>query len=255
MLVALRSSIRLPGIGRIAVVPVFAAVSVFALSAAGQSTPVQSNGASAAPASPAPASLAAQVPCPPKVDIDIPVSSTIHAKVKGLLDSGHVKVGQEIWVTVASPLVFPGCTLNPRSALYAHVMSALAQKNPNSSELSLAFDHADCEGQGKKAVPLRLIGLVSDEASAKMHDEVPIGLHGSGSRNADSAGRVTSGADSALNPGGLAHTVHPGIVVGMPKVKLEPEGGPGCSDRISSTNRSVELDPGAELILIMQAAP
>jgi len=255
MLVVLRSLIRLPWIGGIAVVPVFAAVSLFALSAAGQSMPVQSNGASAAPASPASAHEAAQVPCPPKVDIDIATNLTIHAKVKGLLDSGHLKVGQEIWVTVASPLVFPGCTLNPHSALYAHVTSALAQKNPNASELSLAFDHADCAEHGKKAVPLRLIGLVSEEASERMHDEVPIGLHGSGSRNADSAGKVTSGDDTALNPGGLAHTVHPGIVVGIPKMKLEPEGGPGCSDRISSTNRSVELDPGAELILIMQAAP
>jgi hypothetical protein len=43
--------------------------------------------------------------------------------------------------------------------------------------------------------------------------------------------------------------VHPGTVIGMPMLKLEPEGGPGCSARISSTNRSVELGTGVELIL------
>ena len=245
MLVALRSLIRLPWTGRIAVVPVFLAVSVFAQSSAGPS----------AQSSPTPANEAAQAPCPPKVAMDLPANLTFQATVKGVLDSGHLKVGKEIWVNVLSPLSFPGCTLNAGSALYAHVTAALAQKNPNASELSLAFDHADCEGHPKMAVPLRLIGLISEEASEEMHEQVPSGLHGSGSRNTVAAVSVTAGADDALNPNGPLHTVRPGIVVGMPKVKLEPEGGPGCSDRISSTNRSVELDPGAKLILIMQTAP
>jgi hypothetical protein len=41
------------------------------------------------------------------------------------------------------------------------------------------------------------------------------------------------------------------LVVGMSNLKLEPEGGPGCSARISSTNRDVELQTGVELILMM----
>jgi len=46
--------------------------------------------------------------------------------------------------------------------------------------------------------------------------------------------------------------VHPGIVVHMPKLKLEIAGGPGCSARFSSTNRSIQLEPGSELLLIYQ---
>jgi hypothetical protein len=37
----------------------------------------------------------------------------------------------------------------------------------------------------------------------------------------------------------------------LPNLKLEPEGGPGCSSRISSSDRNVELQTGVELILMM----
>jgi hypothetical protein len=40
----------------------------------------------------------------------------------------------------------------------------------------------------------------------------------------------------------------------MPDVKLEPEGGPECSAKITSTNRSVTLGTGSELILTMSVA-
>jgi hypothetical protein len=61
--------------------------------------------------------------------------------------------------------------------------------------------------------------------------------------------------DEELNPGGPPHTIHPGIVVNIPKVKLEPEGGPGCSARLTSTSRSVELGPGSQLLLTMAIVP
>jgi hypothetical protein len=38
----------------------------------------------------------------------------------------------------------------------------------------------------------------------------------------------------------------------MPKVKLEPEAGQGCSAKITSTNHSVQLGTGTELILLMK---
>jgi len=58
--------------------------------------------------------------------------------------------------------------------------------------------------------------------------------------------------DENLNPGGNPHTVHPGIAFGFQKIKLEPSGGPGCSTRITSTEREIHLGVGAELILTMQ---
>jgi len=37
----------------------------------------------------------------------------------------------------------------------------------------------------------------------------------------------------------------------MPHLKLEPQGGPGCSARITSTDRTLRLGVGSQLILTM----
>jgi hypothetical protein len=167
-----------------------------------------------------------------------------------VLDSGHLKVGQEVWVKVVHRFHFSGCALNEGSAVYAHVMSAVSQKNPNSSELSLAFDHADCEGHKKMVLPLRLIALLGPpDDSETMHEQAPVGLQGA-SRSAAIPFLAGIMNDQRLNPGGTLQNVHPGIVVGMPKTKLEITGGPGCSARISSTNRSIQLMRGTTLFLI-----
>jgi hypothetical protein len=256
MHIALRSFIRLHRISQIAIVPVFAAVSVLALSAAGQQTPLpQAQGATAAPASQVSANESGQASCPSDLNRDIPISTTIEAKVTGILDSGHLKVGNKIWVIVLYGISYPGCRLNAGSALYGHVTAAISQKNPNFSELSLVFDHADCEGHAKKEMPLWVVGLMGPpDVSERMHDEVPTVMQGA-SRSTVAAVLTASGGDDKLNPGGPANTVHPGIVIGKPKVKLEPQGGPGCSARITSTNRSVQLETGSELILIAPSTP
>ena len=295
MLAASPSLIQLPRTGRIAVAPIIAAVASFALLVAGplmlashaapavaapsasgheasagqsaqakpdssgqQTQPAPERASTMAAASQSPANAAVQSPCPPSTSMDIPLSSTIEAKVIGSLDSGHLKAGKEIWVNVLHGLVYPGCALNEGAAIYGHVTAAVAQKNPDSaehSELSLVFDRADCEGHGKKQMPLRLIGLVGPaEMSESMHDEVPTGLKGA-QRNTPAAVLATVFRDDRLNPGGAPQTVHVGVVLGLPKVKLDYEGGPGCSARITSTDRSVQLQPGSELILVVQSAP
>jgi len=227
----------------------FAALTVFSLHAGGQS-PAASP---AAPGAQPPANQAVQAPCPPGPDMDIPITSTIEAKVSGTLDSAHLKPGKQIWVNVVDGLVFPGCTLNAGAALYGHVTAAASEKNTDSSELSLVFDHADCEGHGKKAMPLWLIGILGpQDQQSKAHDAVPLGLHGQ-ARSISAAVAATSNVDDSLNPGGPPKTVHPGIVIGLPGSKLEIQGGPGCSTRISSTRSSVQLFTGSELIFVVQS--
>jgi hypothetical protein len=61
--------------------------------------------------------------------------------------------------------------------------------------------------------------------------------------------------DQNLNPGGPPKTIHIGMVAGIPQLKLEPQGGPGCSARITTSEHSVHLGIGAKLILTMQLAP
>ena len=256
MSIITRSFIRLPRIGRIALIPVFAAVSVFALSATSQQTPPpQAVGIAALPASQTPANTTGQATCPSSFDRDIPVSLTFKANVPGPLDSSSMKVGNKFWVNLIYGLVFPGCTLNPGAAIWGHVTSSASQKNPNSSELSLAFDHADCEGHPKKEMTLQVIGLLGLDASMRMHDAVPLVMNGGGRSVSAAAAQTAYLGDDKLNPGGTVNTVHPGIVIGVPKVKLEPQGGPGCSARFTSTNRSVQLEKGSVLILIAPSTP
>ena len=203
-----------------------------------------------------PAGEVAKPACAPGDISDRPINTTIEATVAGTLDSGHLKPGKEVWVKVVNGYVFPGCTLEADSILYAHVITATSSKGSDGSELSLMFDHGDCTGHAKKELSLRLIGLVApaDQASRHMHEELPTEVAG-GTRSTGAAeAGLVNGSDENLNPGGSPHTVHPGIVIRMPNVKLEPQGGPGCSARITSPNRSVQLGTGSELILIMAAA-
>jgi tetratricopeptide (TPR) repeat protein len=199
----------------------------------------------------APGNDAGQLDCQPMSTADRPVDSTIEARVTGGLDSAHLKPGKEIWVKVVYGQIYPGCTLDAESILYGHVMSMTSTKNPDASELSVQFDHGDCAGHSKKELPLRLIGLVGPPEESKMlHDALPTEVAGGGRQIRDAIAS-SSAVDENLNPGGPPHTIHAGIVVRLPEAKLDPQGGPGCSAKITSTKRSVQLGPGAELILTM----
>jgi Tfp pilus assembly protein PilF len=202
-------------------------------------------------ASAAPAKDAEQSACPEFEKRDWPVDSTIEARVTQLLDSAHLKPGREIYAKVVYGLTYPGCLLAKDANLYGHVTAADSTKSSSTAQLGIVFDHADCQGQGKQALPLRVIGLVAPaDTGSMLHDALPTEVAGVRSINAPLAG--STGRDDNLSPGGPPHTVHPGIVVRMPKVKLEPEGGPVCSARISSSEHSVQLAPGAELIMTVQ---
>jgi Tfp pilus assembly protein PilF len=204
-------------------------------------------------ASAAPAGGGDDTECAPLDSRDRPINSTIEARVTGSLDSAHLKPGKEVYVRVVYGLAYPGCTLDHDAILYGHVTSTSA-RNGNGAELGLSFDHGDCDGHAKKELSLRLIGVVAPaDQSRHMHEEVPTEIRGGAqsiSQAVAGAGLV-SGADQDLNPGGPPHTIHPGIVVHMPDAKLDPSGGPGCSARITSSSRSVQLGAGSELILTM----
>jgi len=215
-------------------------------------SPALNKGTMIASAPTAPEIEAAKPACQPGDTTDRPINTTIEARVTGELDSAHLKPGKEVWVKVVYGLAYPGCRLDEDAILYGHVTSAASSKNPNASELSLIFDRADCAGHAKKELPLRLIGLVAPvDTSRHIHDELPTEVAG-GARSIQAAVAGTvNAADENLNPGGAPHTVHPGIVVHMPEVKLEPEGGPGCSARFTSTNRTIQIGAGSEMILTM----
>lgn len=198
--------------------------------------------------SPAQEPAPAASPCVALADSTIPTNSTVQAKVMSI-DSSKLKPGKEIWFKVVNGVIYQGCTLEPDSIVYAHVMSASGGKGAASSELSLSFDRADCSGHDKQPFKLRVIAVVGPNGQKhKMHDDMPSQVAGSG-RQIDSVMANTNAADLDLNPGGPPHTVHPGTVVGVPNLKLEPTAGPECSDKMTSTQSKIQLGSDSELIL------
>jgi tetratricopeptide (TPR) repeat protein len=200
---------------------------------------------------------AATPACPATDDRDRPIGSTIQAKVTGLLDAAHLKPGREVNAKVVNECAFPGCTLPRGSVLYGHVTESRSSKDPESAELALIFDHGECGGGPKKAISLTLIGLVaSPDQFVGLHSVLPTEVAGSGRKISTAAADTASDFEEInLNPGGAPHTVHPGIVAGLPHLKLEPEAGLGCSTRITSTDRTLRLGVGSQLILTMQQTP
>ena len=185
--------------------------------------------------------------CPKFPDRDWPIRSTIQARVAFMLDAAHLKPGKEVSARVMYPIKYADCSLEENATLYGHITAAVFSKEMKSSELDLVFDRADCTGHQKEEVHLRLIALIapldhSDRLHSALPSEVSGGVMGLPSIDLD---------DENLTPDYFPRTVHPGLVNRMPKVILEPEGGPGCSARISGSDRPIQLAPGTALIMTL----
>ena len=185
---------------------------------------------------------------------DRPLNSTIQGGIIGWLDSGHLKVGQSINVKVLRDWIAPSCTLIAGSSLYGHVLASTASKS--ASELALIFDHGDCSGHPKQELSLRIIGVAGGDAQYQgVHNAMPTQVAGGGRAISDAAASMGLAPDDNMKPGVAPNTVHPGIVAGIPHLKLIPEGGPQCSAMLTSEERSVHLGTGTEFILTMQSMP
>jgi hypothetical protein len=228
-----------------------ATAAAFAQNAVGVKASPQSNEATAAGES-----SANQTKCDTAEDQDIPITSTIEATVTGSLDSTHLKPGREITARVVTGWQFPGCNLPAKSTLYGHITATSSSKNPDASEMAFVFDHGDCDGRSKKPISLTVIGVVApSDQFVGMHSALPSEVAGGGRDISNSVGNGGVAQDENLNPGGPPRTVHPGIVVRIPKLQLEPHGGPECSARMISTKHNFRLESGSELILTMQDIP
>jgi hypothetical protein len=197
--------------------------------------------ASSSSASPAPTPT---VTCAPMANMAIPSRAAILAKITNF-DAAHLKTGKDVWFKLARPFNYPGCALDTDSVVYAHVVSS------SPSEVSLAFDRADCNHRDQQPLKLRVIAIVGPpEQLRHMHEDLPSEVAG-GARQIGSAVYGTEEFDEELNPGGPPHTIHPGIVVGIKNVTLQPTQGVQCSDRISTDGNRLQLASGSQLILAM----
>ena len=185
---------------------------------------------------------------------DHPIDSTIQGGIIGWLDSGHLKPGQSISVRVLGDWIAPSCTLTAGATLYGHVLAATASKSSGASELAVVFDHGDCSGHPKQELSLRIIGVAGGDTQYKgVHNAMPTEVSGGARAISDTAASMGIASDDNMKPGVAPKTVHPGIVAGIPHLKLIPEGGPHCSAMLTSDEHSVHLGTGTEFILTMEA--
>jgi len=195
---------------------------------------------------PAPGAGPARPECPPRADGYIPVQKTVEVTLSGPLEASRLKPGKEIWMQskYATEISYE-CFLDANAAVYAHVTAASSSKNPAGSQLALAFDHADCRGHAKKQLGLTLIAVIapSEVASDTVRDSLPATALNDG-----------YGFTQKLNPNGPPNFVRPGIVLNMKKLVLDPQGGPHCSSRLSSTDRNIQLPAGTVLLLSLPGA-
>ena len=217
-----------------------------------ESAPVSSKELAASgapsPAGVAPVAQLADNTCA-RENVDRPINTTVEATVQFTVDSAHLKPGKEFWVKTLSPYTLPGCLLQQGAIVYGTVIAASSRKNSGTPELAVAFDRGDCRGHSKQPMVFRLIGIVAPPTqSAHLHEMLPTEVAG-GARQISNTVASTDGYDAKEIQALAPAIVHPGVVVGMPGVTLEPDGGPQCSARITTTGRSVELGGGVELIL------
>jgi tetratricopeptide (TPR) repeat protein len=218
---------------------------------------LESNEAEKIPGKPGASTMAAELSAACETDDrDRPTSSVIEAKVTGLLDSAHLKVGKQLTVRAVNEWRYPACSLPAGAILYGHVTASAPATATNPAELAIAFDQAECDGRAKRPVLLTVIGVIAPpDQFIGLHNAVPVEVSGGGRSTAAAAASLgSSGLDENLNPGGPPKTIHPGIVLSIPAMKLEPVGGPGCSAKMTDTEHSVRLGTGSELILTMQTA-
>ena len=193
--------------------------------------------------------------CDQYPDGDHSLSSAILGGINGGLDTKHLKVGQPIQVKILRDWIAPGssCGLTKGAALYGHVLAATASKSPAGSELAVVFDHGDCSGRPKQELSLRIIGVVRrDTDYAGVHSAMPTEVHGGARSISDTAASMGAQSDDDMNG---PKSIRTGAVVGVPHLKLVPEGGPQCSAMLSSEEPSIRLGSETEFIFTMQARP
>ena len=193
--------------------------------------------------------------CDQYPDGDHSLSSAILGGINGGLDTKHLKVGQPIQVKILRDWIAAGssCALTKGAALYGHVLAATASKSPAGSELAVVFDHGDCSGRPKQELSLRIIGVVRrDTDYAGVHSAMPTEVHGGARSISDTAASMGAESDDDMNG---PKSIRTGAVVGVPHLKLVPEGGPQCSAMLSSEEPSIRLGSETEFIFTMQARP
>lgn len=201
------------------------------------------------PAPPGPGHSNDRQSCPLMADGAIPINATVEARLGMLLESNHQKPGKNLWVNSVYEMDLHACHMYAGAPVFGTVTGALSSRTPSHSEISLAFDAADCVGHSKQPLKFVVIGVYAPpDKNFRGHDAVPTEVHDR-SRQISETATSTEGYDANLNSDSR-RGVRPGMVVGYSRLTLEPQGGPHCSSRLISTDSKLVLVPGTILLLV-----
>lgn len=198
------------------------------------------------------ASVGGDDACRPLSGAAIGSNSAMAVSVVGLMDAAHMKPGKQFYVKVMNGWQDPECTLDDGAFIYGKVTEA-GRSSDGKLQLGLKFERADCRGHANKPLGMRLIGVVGPADHRGLHDDLPTEIAG-GARQIAPVVAAENFEDMNLNPGGLPHTIQPGIVVRFEKLKINLGAAPGCSDQLTTTDSILRIGTDVEFLLAREMA-
>jgi hypothetical protein len=94
--------------------------------------------------------------------------------------------------------------------------------------------------------------VVGSDTVYSIHNAMPTEVKGGVRKISKTAASMGDMKDEDMN---APQSIHTGAVLGVPHLKLIPEGGPQCSAMLTSEEPSIYLGGETEFILTMQSEP
>ena len=201
--------------------------------------------------------LGAATPDPDRVPIE--------AKLVHALQAGRVRVGDPVFAKVQVKWQGSGCSLREGAILRGRVLAETTRsKAAKTSQVSLLFEGAECEGGDMQALPMTLAALIVPDPAGDRNAYEPMALsaaiggiqNGAMERKPPGHSRITPSQIRATRIAEPQHrhkpqAVKPGEVVGIDGVKLAVASGPQGSSVISSTRRNLNLEAATQIVLLI----
>lgn len=184
----------------------------------------------------------------------VPSAAAIETRNLRAWDPAHMKVGDAVTLKVVHAFLTTSCRLEIGALLYGHVTAAVPSKNGALPQLGVSFDEGECGGSAKQEVPLKLISILAPaEESQGTSSQGSLMSGRNGGRSSQPADVVDLGDNRNLNREKISTIIHVGSVEGLPGLQLKADGGPSCSALLTSTSKTLHLQPDSKLLIVVVA--
>ncbi|WP_353071786.1 hypothetical protein [Tunturiibacter gelidiferens] len=201
---------------------------------------------------------------------DLPITSQapIQVELLAALDVGKLSPGASVFAKARVDWNQPNCHLRAGSMVVGHVVDLEKRSKLNKgSSLTVAFDHADCDGH-ISPLPLTLFALIAvphvDEGIPLADTGARFGAassnphFGMGRSTAPAPPPVNSKDDMSVRGNSVEDktpkVIQAGQVIGLKKVTLSVGTGPDGASVLSSLKDNIRLEGATQLILMPQSS-